>query len=51
MITAVEWARTRRVPFFGICLGMQMAVVEYARNVCGLKRATVPSSMRTPPTP
>ena len=39
MITAVEWARTRRVPFFGICLGMQMAVVEYARNVCGLKRA------------
>lgn len=39
MITAVEWARTLRVPFFGICLGMQMAVVEYARNVCGLKRA------------
>ena len=39
MITAVEWARTRGVPFFGICLGMQMAVVEYARNVCGLKRA------------
>ena len=39
MITAVEWARTRGVPFFGICLGMQMAVVEYARNVCGLKGA------------
>jgi len=39
MITAVEWARTRKVPFFGICLGMQMAVVEYARNVCGLAGA------------
>ncbi len=39
MITAVQWARTRRIPFFGICLGMQMAVVEYARNVCGFERA------------
>ena len=39
MITAVEQARDRKVPFFGICLGMQMAVVEYARNVCGLARA------------
>jgi CTP synthase len=39
MITAVEWARMRKVPFFGICLGMQMAVVEYARNVCGLAGA------------
>ncbi len=35
-IKAIEYARTRKVPFFGICLGMQMAVVEYARNVCGL---------------
>jgi CTP synthase len=39
MITAVEWARMRKIPFFGICLGMQMAVVEYARNVCGLAGA------------
>jgi CTP synthase len=39
MITAIQWARTRGVPFFGICLGMQMAVVEYARNVCGLAAA------------
>jgi len=39
MITAVQWARTRRIPFFGICLGMQMAVVEYARSVCGFERA------------
>ena len=39
MIRAAEHARRNRVPFFGICLGMQMAVVEYARNVCGLERA------------
>ena len=39
MITAVEQARTLGIPFFGICLGMQMAVVEYARHVCGLTRA------------
>jgi len=39
MIAAVEQARKRAIPFFGICLGMQMAVVEYARNVCGLARA------------
>ena len=39
MITAVRYAREKRVPFFGICLGMQMAVVEFARNVCGLGRA------------
>ncbi len=35
-IKAIEYARTKLIPFFGICLGMQMAVVEYARNVCGL---------------
>ena len=39
MITAVEQARVRNIPFFGICLGMQMAVVEYARHVCGLAGA------------
>ncbi|HEY6874366.1 MAG TPA: CTP synthase [Geobacteraceae bacterium] len=38
-IQAIEFARTRKIPFFGICLGMQMAVVEYARNVCGLDDA------------
>jgi len=38
-ISAIEFARTRKVPFFGICLGMQMAVVEYGRNVCGLEDA------------
>lgn len=34
-LRAVEYARTKGVPFFGICLGMQCAVIEYARNVCG----------------
>ncbi len=35
-IAAVRYARERKVPFLGICFGMQMAVVEFARNVCGL---------------
>ncbi len=39
MIQAVRYARERRLPFFGICLGLQMAVVEFARNVCGLEAA------------
>ena len=38
-IKAVEYARTQGVPFFGICLGLQVAVIEYARNVTGLKNA------------
>jgi CTP synthase len=38
-IEAVRWARENKVPFFGICLGLQMAVIEYARNVCALKDA------------
>jgi CTP synthase len=38
-IKAIEFARTRKIPFFGICLGLQMAVVEYARNVCGFADA------------
>jgi CTP synthase len=39
MITVIEYARTKGIPYFGICLGMQMAVVEFARNVCGLAKA------------
>ncbi|MCB0393509.1 MAG: CTP synthase [Bdellovibrionales bacterium] len=39
-ILAIEFARTQNVPFFGICLGLQMAVIEFARNVCGLADAT-----------
>lgn len=38
-ITAVKYAREDGLPFFGICLGMQMAAIEYARNVLGLKGA------------
>ena len=38
-INTVEYARINNIPFLGICLGMQMAVVEYARNVLGLKDA------------
>jgi CTP synthase len=39
MITAIQYARENRMPYFGICLGMQLAVVEYARNVCKLENA------------
>ena len=39
-IKAIKYARENGVPFFGICLGMQMAVIEYARNVLGIQDAT-----------
>jgi CTP synthase len=39
MIHAIRFAREHKVPYFGICLGMQTMVIEYARNVCGLERA------------
>ena len=39
MINAIRYARENKVPYFGICLGMQTMVIEYARNVCGLERA------------
>ncbi len=39
-IRAIRYAREHHVPFFGICLGMQCMVIEYARNVCGIKDAT-----------
>ncbi|HMY58441.1 MAG TPA: CTP synthase [Pseudomonadota bacterium] len=38
-IAAVRYAREKRLPFFGICLGMQIAVIEYARNILGLAQA------------
>ena len=38
-IDAVKYAREHKIPYFGICLGMQMAVIEYSRNVLGLKGA------------
>ena len=39
MILAAQYARTHNIPYFGICLGMQIAVIEFARNVAGLKDA------------
>ena len=39
MLRAIQYAREQQVPYFGICLGMQTACVEYARNVCGLAGA------------
>ena len=49
MISAIRYARENAVPFLGICLGMQMAVVEFARHVCGLTGAH--SSELDPNTP
>lgn len=48
-VMAIEHARTRKIPMFGICLGMQMAVVEFARNVLGFTGAD--SSEFSPDTP
>jgi len=39
-IMAIQYARENKIPFFGICLGMQLATIEYARHVCGLENAT-----------
>ncbi|MEQ1723194.1 MAG: CTP synthase [Pseudobdellovibrio sp.] len=39
-IAAIQFAREKKVPFFGICFGMQLAAIEFARNVCGIKDAT-----------
>lgn len=48
-ITAIQYAREHKIPLLGICLGMQLAVTEFARNVCGLKNAN--SSEFNPDTP
>ena len=39
MLEAIRYAREQKVPYFGICLGMQTMVIEFGRNVCGLERA------------
>src|SRR5262252_5517997 len=49
MLNAIRYAREKKVPYFGICLGMQTACIEYARNVCGLTDAD--SSEFNPATP
>jgi CTP synthase len=48
-VSAIRYARENKIPFFGICLGMQVAVIEYARSVAGLKGAN--SSEINPTTP
>jgi len=49
MLNGIRYARERKVPYFGICLGMQTACIEFARNVCGLDDAN--SSEFDPATP
>ena len=39
-IKAATFARTRKVPYFGICFGMQMACIEAARSLCGIEKAS-----------
>jgi len=39
-ITAIKYAREKKIPFLGICLGMQLSVIEYSRNVLGIEKAT-----------
>ena len=48
-IQAIRYAREQRVPYFGICLGMQCAVIEYARHVCGLEGANSTEFDTSPP--
>ncbi|KAH0543043.1 CTP synthase ura7, partial [Trichoglossum hirsutum] len=40
MIAAAKWARQNKTPYLGICLGMQISVIEFARNVCGIPHAS-----------
>lgn len=50
-ILAAQYARENRIPYFGVCLGMQCAVIEFARNVLGLKEAHSTEIARTTPYP
>ena len=50
-LMAVKYTRENRIPFFGICLGMQCSVIEFARNVIGLKRADSKEMHRNTPYP
>lgn len=49
IIRAIEYARVNKIPYLGICLGMQLAVIEFARHVCGLDQAN--STELNPDTP
>ncbi len=48
-IAAIRYARENGIPFFGICLGMQLAVIEFARTVCSLKGASSTEFQKDPP--
>ncbi|MBI2050107.1 MAG: CTP synthase [Candidatus Staskawiczbacteria bacterium] len=47
-IKTIEYCRKNKIPFLGLCLGMQLAVIEFARNVCGLKDATSSEFKKNP---
>lgn len=49
MIRAIEFARARKIPFFGICLGLQTAIIEFSRNVCELEGAHSTEFLKQPP--
>jgi CTP synthase len=49
MIRAIEFARGRKIPYFGICLGLQTAIIEFARNMCGLTGAHSTEFQSQPP--
>ena len=46
-MAAARWAREQKVPYLGICLGFQVAVIEWARNVCGYARVLIPAAARS----
>ena len=46
-ICAAKYAREEKIPYFGICLGMQIAVIEFARNVAGMNAPTARSLIKT----
>ena len=48
MIVAIEYARTNKIPFLGLCLGMQLSIVEFARHVVGLDAASIELDETTP---
>ncbi len=50
-IKAIKFVRENKIPYFGICLGMQCAVIEFARNVCGMSRANSTEFNKTTPFP
>jgi len=50
-INAISYCRKNKIPFFGLCLGMQLAVIEYARNVCGIENASSAEFSENPQNP